>query len=98
MMSKDLDFSLSDIEGFLTDLTSIIEQESQAAEKAKLIGNLTFYKDGQAKEAVEALKSVPDRYASLTEHYNRLAQFLYLTSEKMTETDQQIAGQIKAEK
>lgn len=95
-MSKELDIRLSDIEGYANEIAEIIEFIEKAVDDAEKIGKLTFYKGGQAQEAVTALKDVPRRYESTIEHYSRLYQILGLTWQKMTEADQRIAQALMA--
>ncbi|WP_086445356.1 hypothetical protein [Candidatus Enterococcus lemimoniae] len=95
-MAQNVDINISDIEDFGADLMDILETIEEACKEAQKIGNLKFYKEGQAKDAVSKLKDIPNKYASVAEHYGRLLQITALTWEQMSEMDTGISNGIQA--
>lgn len=95
-MAEKIDIDISEIEDFGTDLMDILQTIEEACKEAQKIGNLNFYKEGQAKSAVSKLKDIPQKYASLAEHYGRLLQITALTWQQMSEADKNISNGIQA--
>ncbi|MGC6768039.1 hypothetical protein ACYSNR_00435 [Enterococcus sp. LJL128] len=93
-MSEKISFDKSEIEGFFNELSEIAALLEKATQEAVKIGELNFYKDGQADSAVKALANVPGKYNAAVEHYTRLGQLLQMTWVTMAEADGTLAKQI----
>lgn len=74
----------------------ITELESGALPNISKLGELNFYEEGKAKEAMEVYAEANQKMVDLFDNYMRASTLVIDTLNQMMETDQAIAEQIIA--